>query len=308
MDARSRLSRALTTPRLFLRHANRIYHRRGGLRSHDTAGNDPFNADWDSLVVLDGCRYDTFARRSDLPGTLEHRHSPAASTVEFLRATVDGRDLRDTVYVTSNPQLRQHDDIDANFHAVVDVWREEGWDDETGTVLPETMTAYAREAARDYPGKRLVVHYMQPHYPFIDADTAFDKGHLDGSDGGENVWNQLLAGDVDVAPETVRDLYERNLDRALPHVADLLDALDGRTVVTADHGNMLGERSFPIPFREWGHPRGIYTAELVTVPWLVSEGGERREITRGSADEAADRERTDDAVVKERLRDLGYAE
>ncbi|GGN09853.1 alkaline phosphatase family protein [Halarchaeum nitratireducens] len=305
MDARSRLSRALGTPRLFLRHANRLYHRRFGLRSHDTAGDDPFDAEWDTLVLLDGCRYDTFARRADLPGTLERRRSPAASTVEFLRATVDGRDLRDTVYVTANPQLRQHDDVDASFHAVVDVWREDGWDDETGTVLPETMTASAREAARDYPEKRLVVHYMQPHYPFVEADTTVDKGHLDGSIDGENVWNRLLAGDADVDPEVVRDLYAENLDRALPHVAALLDDLGGRTVVTADHGNMLGERAFPIPYREWGHPRGLYTDELVTVPWLVVERGERRTITRGESDRAG---RGDDAVVRERLRDLGYAE
>jgi hypothetical protein len=28
------------------------------------------------------------------------------------------------------------------------------------------------------------------------------------------------------------------------------------------------ERVWPIPVREWGHPPGIHTAELPTVPWL----------------------------------------
>jgi len=313
MDTRARLSRALSAPVLFCRHANRLYHRRLGRRQYNEAGVDPFDADWDTLVVLDACRYDMFERQSDLPGRLERRQSRASTTVEFLRATVDGRDLLDTVYVTANPQLYQHRaEIDADFAAVVDVWSGEGWDDDHGTVLPETVTEAARRAAERHPHKRLVVHYMQPHYPFLGAETAFEGGDFTDADGGhENVWVQRLRGDIDVSREEIWALYEDNLDRVLPHVERLLSALDGRTVVTADHGNMVGERAFPIPFREWGHPRGIYTPELVEVPWLVHEDGPRREIRRaapGSQDESTDRDASPTDAVADRLRDLGYAE
>jgi hypothetical protein len=309
MDTRSRLSRALTTPVLFLRQANRLYHRRLGLRRHNGDGTNPFDADWDTLVLLDACRYDTFARRSTLPGDLERRQSRASTTVEFLRANVDGRDLRDTVYVTANPQLHQHrDSVRTQFADVIDVWAGDGWDDAHGTVLPETMTDRALRAADEYPDKRLVVHYMQPHYPFVGADTALDGGDFtDPGATGENVWVQLLQGRLDVDGAEVRARYEATLDRALPHVETLLRELDGRTVVTADHGNMIGERAFPIPFREWGHPRGIYTPELVDVPWLVYEEGPRRTVrastaaTEGSPDDGA-------GVVADRLRDLGYAD
>jgi len=308
MDTRSRLRRALSTPVLFCRHANRLYHRRLGRRTCNEAGADPFDADWDTLVVLDACRYDLFERRADLPGRLERRQSPASTTVEFLRATVDDRDLRDTVYVTANPQLHQHrDSIRARFADVVEVWSGEGWDEEHGTVLPETMTDAALRAARTHPNKRLVVHYMQPHYPFIGADRGFEGGDFtDAEAATENVWVQVLQGRLDADREELWTLYADNLDRALPHVERLLAALDGRTVVTADHGNMLGERSFPIPFREWGHPRGVYTPELVDVPWLVHEGGPRREIHASTPDERTDSPTAD--VVADRLRDLGYAE
>jgi len=308
MDTRARLSRALSTPVLFCRQANRLYHRRFGRRQYNEAGVDHFGADWDTLVVLDACRYDMFERQSDLPGRLERKQSRASTTVEFLRANVDGRDLRDTVYVTANPQLYQHRDaIDADFAAVIDVWSGDGWDDEHGTVLPETVTDAALRAADEYPNKRLVVHYMQPHYPFLGAETAFEGGDFTDADAGhENVWVQLLQGNLDIDREEIWDLYEDNLDRVLPQVETLLSELGGRTIVTADHGNMVGERAFPIPFREWGHPRGIYTPELVDVPWLVHEDGPRREIRRatpGSQDESAA-----DDVVADRLRDLGYAE
>ncbi|PGF18004.1 hypothetical protein CP556_19140 [Natrinema sp. CBA1119] len=308
MDTRSRLSRALRTPILFCRHANRLYHRRFGRRECNEDGVDPFEADWDNLFVLDACRYDMFERRAELPGRLERAESRASTTVEFLRANVDGRDLSDTVYVTANPQLSQHrESIDARFAAVVDVWRADGWSNEHGTVLPETVTEYALQAAEEYPNKRLVVHYMQPHYPFVGSDADFDGGDFSDPEATEeNVWVQLLQGQTDVDRDEIWELYDGNLDRALPHVEDAMRELGGKTIVTADHGNMVGERAFPIPFREWGHPRGVYTPELVDVPWLVYESGARRTIRAATPDDRD--ESPDDDVVAERLRDLGYAE
>lgn len=42
---------------------------------------------------------------------------------------------------------------------------------------------------------------------------------------------------------------------------------------------MLNERARPFPIREWGHPSGIYTSQLVRVPWLVCDhDGERKDI------------------------------
>ena len=306
MNLRSRLRRAINNPVLFLRHTNRLYHRRLGQRGYNTDGVNVFDEDWDNLLILDACRYDMFARCTELPGQLERRESNGSATTEFLRANLDGRDLRDTVYVTANPQLyRNRDSIDVTFHDVIQVWQEEGWDDKHGTVLPETVTEYATRAAREYPDKRLMVHYMQPHYPFIGSETDFDMGHLTGA-RQENVWNQLLLGTLDAESDDIWCIYEANLERALPHVRTLMENLDGKTVVTADHGNMVGERASPLPIREWGHPRGIYTEELVQVPWLIYTDGSRREIR--SEDPDARDEGVDEDVVTDRLRNLGYAE
>jgi hypothetical protein len=313
MDTLSRLARAARNPRLFARHANRLYHRRLDRRRYNPEGIDVFEEDWDNLLVLDACRYDMFERYADLPGRLEHRDTRGTSTTEFLKANFDGRDLRDTVYVTANPQLyHNRDRIDAELYKIIDVWREDGWNDEYGTVLPETVTEYAVRAAREYPDKRLVVHYIQPHYPFIGADTEFDKEHLAASDAegiesrGENVWGQLMTGALDAETADVWRPYVANLQRALPHVEELLRELDGRTVVTADHGNMVGERSFPIPIREWGHPRGIYTEQLVRVPWLVHDNGPRRDVVTGQPESTT--EGIEEGTVADRLKHLGYAE
>lgn len=305
MYSLKRIRRAIDNPTRIGLEVNRLYHRRGYLRSYNPAGVDVFEEDWDSLIVLDACRYDLFAQRSSLPGTLEKRRSRGSGTVEFLQGNVADRDLQDTVYVTANPQLyRYRDELNAQFHEVIHVWMEDGWDEEYGTVLPETTTKYALEAAARYPNKRLLVHYLQPHYPFIDADMRFDKGHVDGTSDEDVFWLRLTDGRLDIDREVIWDAYARNLDRVLPEVESLMADLKGRTIVTSDHGNLLDERLFPFPMSAWGHPTGIHVDSLVTVPWLVHDDGHRRELIAETSETTE--QTVDDQVVTNRLEDLGY--
>lgn len=309
MYSLSQLQRGLATPALFFREANRLWYRRFNRRAYNTTGVDIFAEDWDNLVILDACRYDMFEQQNTISGTLESRRSRGASTTEFLKANFSDRNLEDTVYVTANPQLyRNESEIRPQLHAVENVWQDDGWDTENKTVLPETVTRYAQDAADRFPNKRLIVHYIQPHYPFIGSETMFDKGHLDDpNETGDNVWTQLITGEIDMSREQIWNLYIDNLDRALPAVSELAEHLQGRTVITADHGNMVGERAFPFPIREWGHPRGIYTEELVKVPWLVIEGAERRKIEAEQPQQSNEGD-VDSNVVADRLEHLGYTE
>lgn len=95
-----------------------------------------------------------------------------------------------------------------------------------------------------------------------------------------------------------------NLEYVLDSVADLLPDLAGKTGIASDHGNHLGDRSAPIPFREWGHPPTTYTRPLVKVPWFVVDADDRRPI---ESDPPVDESRAEDQqTVEERLNDLGY--
>ena len=117
----------------------------------------------------------------------------------------------------------------------------------------------------------------------------------------------LLTGrypDVAVDDAVIWEAYRENLELVLPHVERLLDTIPGKTVVTSDHGNMIGESSFPVPVREYGHPDGIYTPELVTVPWHVYTNGERREITTQEREQTSESESSSD--ISDRLEALGY--
>jgi hypothetical protein len=306
------LKRGASSPNLFLREANRLYHRKLYREPYNTDGVDVFAEDWDNLIVLDACRYDMFEATHDLDGHLSSRISRGAHTSEFLIGNFHQRDLTDTVYVTASPILHRGkgEKYEPNLHAIVNVWERDGWNEDQKTVMPETMLKYAKEAAERYPNKRIVVHMMQPHYPFIDSGMDADKGTVPDPDEIENdIWEQLFTGELSVSREDVWRAYIGNLRRAYPAVEEMIEELDGKTVVTGDHGNMIGERASPFPIREWGHPPGVYTEELTKVPWLAVEAETRRDIV--AEEPSASTEDEDDVeedVVEDRLKHLGYAE
>lgn len=301
---------AVSSPNLLFREINRIVHTRGHNRQYNPDGVDVMAEDWDNLLLLDACRYDMFKEVSRLPGELTVRESRAAHTSEFLLGNIHQRELHDTVYVTASPMLERSrgTKYKPDLHATINVWKEDGWDKETNTVLPETMVDYALRAADDHPRKRLLVHFLQPHYPFIGDDMTLDEQPIpDPDQSTTDIWTEIMKNQSQIDQDELWAAYRNNLERALPHVEQLMLELGGKTVVTSDHGNMLGERARPVPIREWGHPVGVYTPELVTVPWLEYVNGPRREIIAEQSDGTTeDTGEVADPVVNDRLRSLGY--
>jgi hypothetical protein len=279
------------------------------------SGGEPVvERDWDNLIILDACRADTFSRRATLPGETDERTCVAATTDEFVRTNFREKTFHDTVYVTANPRVDVNATVDS-FHAIVDVW-EDGWDERVQTVRPERMTEAVLATADDYPNKRIIAHYVQPHAPFVGPTAEEIPAHSTQSDhrelarGGEpsgevaNVWQLLDRGEV--SHETVVAAYEENVELAIRETERLLSSLTGRTAVTADHATLLGERVPPLFARTYGHPVGIYPPALVTVPWHVAETDARKHLrSEPPTESTAGRERGE-TVVEDRLSDLGY--
>lgn len=297
---RERIRRGLEEPYLVVRECNRLYYRLR--RRNARRGVEFLDEDWDNLLLLDACRYDTFEARHELPGELEHRYTKSSSTAEFLHSYLHGADLTDTVYVTANPRIqRELSHIDVRLHDVVHVWRDDGWDEEVGTVRPETVGVAAEQAAVEYPEKRLLVHFLQPHYPFIGPTG---REHFDADTLA--LWEGFHRGEVDVTDDLLWAAYRENLDVALPAVRRLVRSLPGKTVVSADHGQMIGDRAFPVPMKEYGHPTGLHTTALTKVPWLVHRNGPRKRVVAEAEADARIGDGEEAAVVTERLEQLGY--
>jgi hypothetical protein len=284
-------------PYKIFRELNLLYHRRLRLHDYNHDGVDIFAEDWDNLILLDACRYDEFKSHWNRGGRLEHRTSRGSSSNEFVRGNFRGRELLDTVCVTANGWYLNIDEFEV--HAMIPLVGSEYRDEQTAAVLPETVTEHAKRAAERYPHKRLVVHYMQPHTPYI------------GPTGREHfpefrVRNDLgrLNGATEIETAKLRTAYRENVELVIEEVGSLLEALGGKTVVSADHGEMFGKRHFPIPVRDYMHPHGIDNDILTKVPWqILSDGGRRRIVAENPTQES---NTVDPDAVQEHLKDLGY--
>lgn len=248
-------------------------------------GTYVLDEDWDNLIILDACRYDMFKMHNQIKGKLEYRISKGSYTVEFLDENFNKYPhkvkLNDIVYVTANPFVSKL--FHGKFHRIYSTW-DYGWDDKLNTVPPENVVEDALQAKRKYPKKRLVIHFMQPHYPYLNSKvqkelgfqrlrekalTNIDVLSQDRAALFNNPWWLVSKGLLDI--EKVLKAYKENLKIVLLHTKHLINRISGKTVVTSDHGNMLGEIPHKLlyPFKTYGHPHRLYVEPLVKVPWLV---------------------------------------
>jgi hypothetical protein len=275
-------------PYLMAKTVNQFYYQR-----FCHAGDlDIMDEDWDTLLLADACRYDFFKQESTLPGDLESRFSPASMSYGFIEANFFNRKLHDTVYVTANPFAAEIPE--KTFHDVISLI-DEYYENSAGTVPPEVLREKTQEAHAKYPNKRIIAHFMQPHEPFL-------------SDFGQEVSENLIwtGNQYHLSTgQTIKDLrraYRENVNILLKELEKLIKEIDGRVAVSADHGEMLGERLRLIPIRGYEHPESIYTEELLKVPWLIIDKGDREIITEPpkSSESIASEE------AKSRLEKLGY--
>lgn len=165
--------------------------------------------------------------------------------------------------------------IQAPFHAFLEPWRRTP--DDVLVTPPELTAETAKDAAERFPEKRLLVHFFQPHFPptesvgWCDDETTSELQH---------VWEGVRRGVFD--DEAVWERYESNLSDVLEYVYELLDELDGRKVVSADHGNLFGERISPFPFTEYGHPDGVRHPDAPVREGDVGREREPRRPKRGA--------------------------
>jgi len=290
---------------------NRYWNTRYG------SGVSILEKEWDNLLLLDACRYDEFLNVAPYGReSIERRITVGSRTPEFLSRTFDDVRLHDTVYVTANPQvLRYHFESERDvFHDIISLL--DRWDSETQTIEPEFVREAALEAAEAYPDKRLLVHFFQPHAPFLGPTAAEIRRRTGKTIGGLNPgreYTEVESKDIEpasyedilkegVTPEEIRTAYRETLELVVEECQQLVDDLPGKTAITSDHGELLGERLYPFGSPQWEHPGDFRNAELCVVPWVEFETGERKRVTSEPPKEQS----ADEGAIDKRLRALGY--
>ncbi|MGQ4891986.1 MAG: hypothetical protein ACP6IP_05805 [Candidatus Njordarchaeia archaeon] len=250
---------------------------------------------WDYLIIIDACRFDAFLeayKKRKMRGKLEYRVSRGASTVEFLKENFS-RDkfYRDIVYVTANPFVNKL--FRKNFYKIIPVWKTD-WCEKKSTVLASSVYKHAVFAAHKYRGKKLIIHFMQPHFPYVNYDVKDEsmkqlREHILNNKAGD-IWIKIddcrnkirpllkvfhQGFFLELSPKELKKYYMDNLHYVLDYVEKLVDILPGKVVVTSDHGEAFGEKvSKILPIRVYGHLVGIRIPSLVIVPWLEVENKE----------------------------------
>lgn len=243
------------------------------LRNEPKTSESPSNVfekgDWDNLILLDACRHDVF---EDVFGESDYRISLGSATPEFIRKTFSEGYFSDVVYVTGNPHF--YGDVFENitgrlpdevFHAVYNTY-ETDWDENEGVVLSEPLLRDAMNARKMFPEKKIIVHFMQPHVPFVKSEFEQSPNNPAGEGSSievdKNPLSETQKAELGkIEPSLVKKNYRKNLEYVKSFVKNLSEDLEGKTVVTSDHGELLGEQGI------WGHPAGRSEKELRIVPW-----------------------------------------
>lgn len=244
---------------------------------------------WDVLVVLDACRADAF---HNVTGVGECVHSPAQCTQRWIKAVAPL--LRRPIYFNANPVVTRENQREKLGLTTLNLW-ESLWGNFTHLSIPSVHPMSVTSAVWTWltcrpaaKGSRLVVHYLQPHSPFIGNPplklTRWGRGmHPFVIECHDLKRPEKAIRDGTVSWPDVREAYIGNLRLAWESVNILFKVLKGRRiVVTSDHGELLGEEG------RFGHECNWTNRELFEVPWL--------EVTRTKEVES----------TEEKLKALGY--
>jgi hypothetical protein len=243
---------------------------------------------WDIAIILDACRYDAFKdiyRRYLPPGKLEKRLG-ASDTFDWLHSVFNGNGSYDIIYVSAHPGINGKGvawggfNAGEEFYKVYDAWIT-GWDWKIGSSLPDEVARIAIEAISEYPDRKTIIHFIQPHFPYRKAPCPSTYSDLVGVKRNsrlavllEKTLRDLLRSlDIDFSrlrttywqlkknlnlhfledlneiywrEYTVNDLryfYRDNLEWVLESVGEIIEESDNAKIaITADHGEAFGEK------------------------------------------------------------------
>lgn len=264
--------------------------------------------DWNVLVILDSCRADFF-RRVEQRGVRTVRSMGPCTRIwirQFARLLRQARYGEDVLWCTANPLIDSaRIEYGVTGVRLMSVWQER-WERLGKTGIPsvhpdavnEEVLAYVREHGQP---RRMIVHYLQPHSPYVgqtelavalwgdrlkDPLSAVLKGLKDP---------EAAVADGDITWDLLRRAYADNLRLVWEATLRLVEGLKGTVVVTADHGEVIGEGG------RWGHNCTWQHEVLRLVPWLEFDKGPFRPAPLAATDEPSS-----ERLMRERLEYLGY--
>lgn len=289
-------------------------------------GTNIFEKDWDVLVLLDTCRVDALREVQDEYEFLEDIRgvwSVGSTSKEWVEQTFVEQysdEIANTAYITGNPYsntlLGEHKKVE--YGSTYGTWIEQvEWTEslindetlraedvghveplwgETGedapfedSQKPRSLTDHTIRAARSGEYDRVVAHYMQPHSPYFASSRDYDEL----KDYEKRPFKAMKEGRTDI----VWEAYIENLRYVLDDLERLLENVGGDVVITADHGELMGDH------RMYYHMPGNPHPKLKKVPWVRTTATDQR---TSDPDVTLDGVGNAQEVSEKQLEALGY--
>jgi hypothetical protein len=288
---------------------------------------DIMSEDWDNLIILDACRSDVFSEVISgfygVSGGMDYRITKASRSKEFYEKNFDNNEFYDTILVTANPNIEHISDSffkTVKTYGLNDRYNESSAKKYMG-FWPDIVSEESIRQHNKHHNKKLMIHFMQPHAPFISetaiqeyekirnqydvgvkrADLMFEnrpefENRFKTVSNHVSSWYGLRRKGY-ISQHLLEDLYAENIKLVLEYVRDIIDSVDGKTIITSDHGEFLGENG------RFGHPQSAGGVEVRQVPWFTIENSSRRKITN---EPPAGSTKVDADTVSSNLEALGY--
>ncbi|MDR5657393.1 hypothetical protein RH831_09395 [Halodesulfurarchaeum sp. HSR-GB] len=255
--------------------------------------------DWDLLVVLDACRPEWMRAvkgEYDFINTIETIHSVGSHSEEWISntfASEHSNQMAKSAYVTGNHYAEdlEHSAL-KEFKSAHDFG---SWAYDSASPPANMITDLAIRTARQKEWSKLIVHYMQPHKPFLKRGNTREEYTVDKESLGHLLYHRYFNGELTVAD--LHAAFTDNLRYVLEEVKLLLENVHApKTVITADHGQAFGEDGL------YDHIPGVKHPSVREVPWVKTSAKDTESLYPREY-EAAD---YDNKTVQENLKKLGY--
>lgn len=207
-----------------------------------------------ALIILDACRYDSLNQYINIE--VERLQSDVPNTHTWIKTY--WQDYYDATYISPVPWVSnreiEHDNAGTyngslHFDEVIESWNY-SWCDDLGTVRPDHLAEDANNNIDD----KMIIHFIQPHFPHIGEPSL-------GKEDMETL--EEFHQQDEISDGYLQRSYQANLDKVWKEGVQQLNILNDenrRVVITADHGEVLGEDD------QYGH--NSFHNKVINVPWI----------------------------------------
>ena len=221
---------------------------------------------WETLIILDACRHDKFkevVEEKNILGKLEPCLSPAQHTADWYLYYWGRKKTQDIVLISAQivPWVSDWTNgVWQNFYRAIHTWKH-------GTDFP-SIKATMDEAEKQrlvFPDKKLLIHLIPPHLPFIGPKgVAFTQSKFGSKPQMYSQYSLIQKYGRQHGWEEIQFYYKESIETAMSRV--LAYKWLKNAVITADHGELIGEGGF------YNHGRYLKSCEaLRVVPWFRLE-------------------------------------